>query len=390
MCAIECAKDKNCKVDIYEQNKNIGKKILVSGNGKCNITNSFADVCDYSSQNPEFAKFALKSFPFGEFEKFALDVGIILDTKKDGKTYPLSYEAKSVVTLLQNKALMLGIDIKTSTKITTIKPLFEKYDAVVVATGSQAAPHLGGSNDGYSFASEFGHNIITPYPSLVGLELYHDIHSKMEGVKLNAEVSLFLNNKKTSIYGGDILFTSYGISGLAILDISTEVSQAILEYQKTDISINLMPTYTPQKLLSVLQKVIKNTTNILDAIHAILPIKVAKTLLDTLNIDHNTKWQNPNTKDIKKIINKIQNFKFEVKATHGFRHAEVSGGGIDTTQIDPKTMCSLLQKNLYFCGEVIDIVGRRGGFNFAWAWASGHLAAKDIQRRNILLPYNQK
>ena len=378
LCAIECAKNPTCQVDLYEQNSKLGRKILVSGNGKCNITNISVSQNDYISQHQDFVDFALKNFPFSEFEKFASSIGLILDTKDDGKVYPLSYEAKTVVSLLQSKALSLGVKIKTDTKIKEVKPLFETYDSVVVACGSEAAPHLGGSGDGYSFAREFGHNIIPTYPALVGLELTHSPHAKMSGVKIDAEVTLFLNNTKTSTCQGDILFTPYGVSGLAVLDISSEISEALLNYQMVDISINFMPKYTPQKLFTILEKISKNTTTLLNTLHAILPLKMAKTILNELNIDHALQPNKLNTKEIKKIVNKIQNFRFEVKETHGFRHAEVSGGGVDTSEIDPKTLKSKKQKNLYFCGEVLDVVGRRGGFNFAWAWASGHLVAKNI------------
>jgi len=391
LCAIECAKNPALEVDVYEQNSKIGKKILVSGNGKCNITNIHASKDDYSSQNPEFVNFALKTFPFKAFEKFTSDIGLVLVTNDDGKVYPMSYEAKSVTSLLQSKALKLGVNIKTDTKIKSIKPLFKNYDNVVVACGSEAAPHLGGCGDGYSFAKEFGHNIIQTYPSLVGLELDSDTHAKMSGTKIEAEISLLLNNTKTSTYYGDVLFTTYGVSGLAILDISNEVSEALINYQKADIIINLLPKFTPQNLSNKLLKIVKNTTTLLEALHAILPFKIAKTILDDLQIPQAKTSKDTNTKDIKKVVNKIQNLRFKVTNTHGFRHAEVSGGGVDTTQIDPKTMKSLKQKGLYFCGEVLDVVGRRGGFNFAWAWASGYLVAQDISLSvNRILPPFQK
>ena len=381
LCAIECAKKSTCQIDIYEQNSKLGRKILVSGNGKCNITNISTCQRDYTSQNPTFVEFALKNFSFKEFEKFASGIGLVLDVKDDGKVYPLSYEAKTVVSLLQNKALSLGINIKTDSKITTLKPLFADYDTVVVACGSKAAPHLGGSDDGYSFAREFGHNIIPTYPSLVGLELEQSPHAKMSGTKLESEVTVFLNNIKTSTCQGDVLFTTYGVSGLAILDISNEISEALLNYQAVDISINLLPKFTPQKLSNILLNISKNTITLLDTLHAILPLKIVKTILDELKFPHAKVSKDTNTKEIKKIVNKIQNFKFEVKNTHGFRHAEVSGGGVDTKEINPKTMESLKKKNLYFCGEVLDVVGRRGGFNFAWAWASGYLVAKSLELR---------
>jgi len=378
LCAIECAKKSTCQVDVYEQNSKLGRKILVSGNGKCNITNISTCQNDYISQNPTFVEYALDNFSFKEFEKFALSIGLVLDVKDDGRVYPLSYEAKTVVSLLQNKAKAFGVDFYLENKITTIKPLFEKYDKVVVACGSKSAPHLGGNADGYSFACEFGHDIVETYPSLVGLELLDSPHAKMSGVKIDSEISVFINNTKTSTCQGDVLFTAYGVSGLAVLDVSNEISQALVNYQNIDISINLLPRFTPQTLSNIMIKISKNTLSILDMLHALLPLKVAKTVLDEVGFAHAKMSNNINTKEMKKLINKIQNFKFKVKQTHGFRHAEVSGGGIDTSQINPKTMESLKKKNLYFCGEVLDVVGRRGGFNFAWAWASGYLAAKHI------------
>jgi len=376
LCAIECAKDSTCQIDVYEQNSKLGRKILVSGNGKCNITNTHVSQNDYTSQNPEFVRYALEKFSFRKFEKFTLNVGLILDVKDDGKVYPLSYEAKTVVSLLQNKAKSLGVRFYLDNKISTIKLLLEKYEAVVVACGSQAAPHLGGNSDGENFAREFSHNIIPTYPSLVGIELNSNIHVNMSGIKIESDVTIFINNVKSLTYHGDILFTPYGISGLAILDASNEISQALQEYQTVDISINMLPKFTPQKLSNKIAEISKNTTTLLDTLHALLPLKIANTILNELNMQH---VKIPNTKEIKKITNKIQNFKFEVKDTHGFRHAEVSGGGVDTSEIDPKTMQSLKQNRLYFCGEVLDVVGRRGGFNLAWAWASGYLVAKSIK-----------
>ena len=382
LCAVFCAKA-SCGVDIYEQNSKVGKKILVSGNGRCNITNKNISINDYISDNPSFVEYALKQFGFNEFKKFIESLGIILDVKDDGRCYPYSNEAKSVVAILKSYALSLGVKIYTDTKVKDIDNLFKTHDKVVIATGSQSASHLGGCDDGLEFAKKFSHNIIPTYPSLVQLELNSKIAPKMAGAKIDAEVTLLINTKKEGSIKGDVLFTAYGVSGFAILDISNEASVALLNYQSVDISINLLPNFNMQKLSSHIQTMAKNMPNftILDILSGLIPIKIANGILEDLNILNTIKADEIHTKLTKKIANKMLNWRFEVKDTHGFRHAEVAGGGVDTLEVDEKTMQSKKQKNLYFCGEVLDVVGKRGGYNFAWAWASGYACAKDITKR---------
>jgi len=382
LCAIKCAQA-GTSVDIFEQNTKCAKKILVSGNGRCNITNTKASQNDYFSANPSFVNEALKSFSFIEFEKFASSIGLLLDIKDDGRVYPLSNEAKSVASLLINTATNLGVTFHTDTKVSDIKGLLNKYDAVVVATGSEAASHLGGNRDGIEFAQECGHNIVPTYPSLVQLHLGGTTYKDMSGAKVDGEVTLLINNKRTTTTKGDILFTSYGVSGFAILDISQEASEALLNYQAVDISLNLLPRFTAQKLSGHIMKMAQNSSKItlLDVLHGLISLKIAKTILDSLDFSHSKLISDINTKESKKIANQLLNWKFEVIQTHGFRHAEVSGGGVDTLEIDPQTMESLKEPNLYFCGEVVDVVRRRGGFNFAWAWASAHLVANSIKNK---------
>jgi predicted Rossmann fold flavoprotein len=202
----------------------------------------------------------------------------------------------------------------------------------------------------------------------------------MSGAKVDGEVTLMVNNQKSSTSSGDILFTSYGVSGFSILDISREASEAMINYSVVDIILNLLPKYSHQKLsnhFTTLSKALPNSS-MLNALHALLPLKISKTILDVLNIPSDTKLESLNTKDFKRIANQCLNWKFEVDSTHGFRHAEVAGGGVDVNEVNSKTMESKKQKNLYFTGEVLDVVGRRGGYNFAWAWASGYMCAKDI------------
>jgi len=379
LSAILCAKA-GAKVEVYEQNTKIGKKILVSGNGRCNISNRHLSSSDYFSQNPSFVDFALQSFGFDKFEKFCNEIGLLLNILDDGRAYPLSNEAKSVVKIFEDYAKGLGIVFHTETHITNIKQLMNDSDALIVATGARAGEHLGGNSTGDEFAKEFGHTTLPAYPSLVQLHLNSQIAKKMSGVKLSAEVTLIINGVKDISISGDVLFTNYGVSGFAILDISQAVSSALLGFQAVDISVNLLPAFNMQKLSQHISKVAQNipTLTILDILVGIIPIKIANGLLEELNIANTIKGKEIHIKLAKCIANLMLNWKFEVEDTHGFRHAEVSGGGIDTSEIDEKTMMSKKQRNLYFVGEVLDVVGRRGGYNFAFAWSSAYLAAKNI------------
>ena len=379
LCAIFCAKE-SCKVEVFEQNSKCAKKILVSGNGRCNITNTNITQDDFFSENPSFVNDSLNSFGFKEFEKFVNSIGLLLDVKDDGRVYPLSNEAKSVAKILEEYAKSLGVVFHTDKKITDIKELMKKYHSVVVATGSQAGEHLGGNSDGLEFAKVYGHNIIPTYPSLVQFHLDSSVAKKMSGAKVDGEVTLFLNHKKDSSCRGDILFTNYGVSGFAILDISQRASVALMNFEHVSISVNLLPHFTSQKLSSHIVKIAQTMPKltILDTLVGLIPVKIATNLLIELKIPQTEKIEHINTKLAKRIVNLILNWRFEVTDTHGFRHAEVCGGGVDTTEINSKTMESLKQKNLYFCGEVLDVVGKRGGYNLAFAWASGRCVASGI------------
>lgn len=379
MCSILCAKS-GVEVHLFEQNTKPAKKILVSGNGRCNISNRNLAQSDYFSQNPSFVKHAIESFPFSQFEKFCTEIGLLLNVLEDGRAYPLSNEAKSVANIFEEYAKTLGVHFHNETKITEVQTLLQKYDAVVVATGSRAAEHLGGNADGEEFALTFGHSLVPAYPSLVQLHLNSKIAKKMSGAKINAEVTLLLNGLKELTLTGDVLFTNYGVSGFAILDLSQSASEALLNYQAVDISINLLPTFTMQKLSQHISGVAlkQKELSLFAILVGLVPSKIAQGLLEELKLQAELQGTEIHTKLAKKIANKLLNWKFEVTQTHGFRHAEVSGGGINTTEVDEKTMMSKKCQNLYFTGECLDVVGRRGGYNFAFAWASGYLAAKRI------------
>lgn len=380
-------------VTIYEHNSGVGKKILASGNGRCNIINTTASHEDYAGNDPHFVTYALKQLNFNYFEKFCNSIGLILDIKDDGRCYPLSNEAKSVLIALKSAVSDAKVHIRTDTLVSSISQkenLFivetlsdkNQFDKVLIATGSEAAPQLGATADGYNFAKKFGHEILPTYPSLVQLHLNSKNHHKMAGVKTTAEVTLIINGKSKEKVQGDILFAAYGISGLAILDISQKASYALLNKQRVSISLNLLPRYDRQTLTHMIEKLFASIPNhdVHTALCGLIPAKIATYLLEDAAIALSTTVSALNPKEVKKLTHLIGEWKFEVSDTHGFKHAEVSGGGISTTQINNKTMESNLVKGLYFAGEVLDIVGRRGGYNFNFAWASGMIAGKEMAK----------
>jgi len=391
MAAITASKDNNT-IHIYEQNDRVAKKILASGNGRCNISNKNLSSDDYFGTNPKFCKYALESFSFSHFQKFCKNIGLMFNILEDGRAYPLSNEAKSVASSFESYALSLGVKIINSEKITNIEKIANKfylrsqenksqaYDKLLICTGSEAAPQLGGCDSGYKFAQSLGHSVMPSYPSLVQLHLNSNLHVKMSGSKQDAVISLYINRKKEQSIQGDILFTKYGISGFAILDISQMASESLLNFLHVEIGLDLLPSFDRQALSSLIISTCRNIPDfsIETVLTGMLPKKISSAILEDCKLDKDLKASKINPKIAKQLTNKIKDWRFEVSDTHGFKHAEVSGGGVNTDEIDDKTMESKLCKNLYFAGEVLDIVGRRGGYNFHFAWSSGYLAAKSM------------
>lgn len=383
------------EVDVFEQNNKNGKKILVSGNGHCNITNRFVSANDYLCSDREFIKSVIARFDYTALERFLYSIGLLLMSKEDGRTYPLSYEAKGVVSAFENQLESLHVrhyqehrvqEITKKNNLFSVQcdtKLYGGYDALVVASGSQAASKLGGNEDGYHFAKSFGHEIVKPYPVLVALHLKESFCASLHGVKVYTEVTLFVDNKEEQTVSGDTLFTKYGVSGLAILDISSTASLALLNHQKVELSINLLPQYNRQSLQNELIKLCKAVPNvsIFSVLSGIIAVKIVAQILKLENINLDTLAKQINKKQINRIVNILLYWRFEVVATRGFEYAEASGGGVGISQIDKKSLESKKCQGLYFAGEVLDVAGRRGGYNFHFAFASAYLVAEAIKNK---------
>jgi predicted Rossmann fold flavoprotein len=388
MAAITAAQN-GADVTVFEQNAEPGKKILASGNGRCNIINRTSGIEDFEGEAPAFAAPALDAMSFKTFERFCKSIGLLLEIKEDGKCYPLSHEARTVQAALTRAAAHLGVRFENDTFVTAVSKEEERFvvgtsagaqrfDRLIIATGSPAAPQLGGNDSGMGFAAAFGHSVVASFPSLVGLHLDDSRLSKMTGVKTTARVSLLIDNAPAGEVEGDILFTRYGLSGFAVLDLSHPASKALRDYAYVTLKVDLLPRFNLQALGTQIEQMAKLLPGdtLYDLLCGLLPHKLIRPLLSEQKLSADMPCSDLNAKTAKKTAYAIKQWGFSVTDTHGYKHAEVAGGGVDTSGIDAKTMESEKVKGLYFVGEVIDITGRRGGFNFHFAWGSGYLAGR--------------
>lgn len=378
------------EVDLYDKNDKIGKKLLITGNGRCNISNENITKNDYFGTDKNFVDFALKQFTKYDLIRLFESFGVVLTTQEDGKIFPLSNEAKTVVRSLENTLISSGVNINLNISIEEITKNSDKfvltlysrnsceYDRVIIATGLNAYDQLGATDDAIKFAKSFDHQIIKTFESLVGLKTDFTYKKELFGVKKEALISLYIDGVKRSEIFGDLLFTNYGLSGLAILDISYQASLALADHKKVEIEANLFG-YKSEMSNKIERVFAHNPDQLsLDLLANFVGYKLSLIAHKVQKINLEKTAKELTKKDIKSLVFQLSRFRFVITETNGTKHAEVMAGGVATKDIDPKTYESKLVKNLYFVGEALDIVGKRGGYNLHFAWASGALAGKAI------------
>jgi len=374
-------------VALIERQKRGGKKILASGNGRCNIANKRVSSKNYQIKNKQLLQELLKNYPLNKIECFFYDLGLELIVAEDGRLFPKSLSAQSVLELLEAWLDRLKIECFYSVEKLDIKEGFSivfngkvlNSENLVVATGSPAAPQLGGNSSGLEIAKNFGHNIIEPLPALVPFTSDAPICKKLAGLKVNAKVRLLIDGVEKTSVDGDLLFTKYGVSGLAILDISTKAVEALKSGIECFIEVDYWATMPQKELLKYLKARVDRERNLplLIWLEAIIHPKLAKELLFELELLNRSEAELKSI-DIKKLAMLLKAYKIAISGYRPMQYAEVSLGGVNSQELDYKTLESSKQKRLYFCGEVLDVVGDRGGYNFHFAWASGLQVAKSI------------
>jgi len=377
-------------VTLLERQKKAAKKILASGNGRCNIGNSSPTIDRYHSSNLPFVKALLDGYSASDIIELFSSLGIEIIEGADGKLFPMSLQASSVVEILLYELESLGVEMIYDCEVLAISKRDESFILetrqgemvdlhILIASGSEASPQLGGDRRGIDIASSLGHRTIPSMPSLVQLTTDEKWVAKASGVKVESLVKLYADGDYVTQREGDILFTDYGISGLAILDISRSVGEYLATYSYCELAIDIVPHITKERLTQLFLSHIEFNRE--RPIEIWLMGFVNKKLISIIIEQSKCRAKRVsqlNRKEINRLIYSIKNLKLSISGTRGFKGAEVATGGIDTQDIDPQTMESKIVKNLYFAGEVVDVDGDRGGFNFHFAWVSAMRVADSL------------
>lgn len=370
-------------VTLVERNNKLGKKILATGNGRCNYTNVLATENDYN--HPDFVKAIFNQFGVSDTISFFESLGIIPKTEDLGKTFPLSEQASSITDVLIYEAKKLGVKILLEKTVLKIKKdiTFSIYlsdgkvlksDKVIISTGGMAMPHSGSDGLGYELATSFGHQITDVFPALVKLELESPHLKYMEGVKFKSEASLIHNNHVLQIETGDILFTKYGISGPTILQLSRKANALLLEFEPVFIKVQLINGIDEKRVVERFD--LLSEKPIEDGLVGLIHKKLIRSVLKEVGIhDQQSKIKDIDSKRISKLVKLLFDWRFKVIGSKDFNEAQVTAGGIKINEIDATTLESKIVKDLYFTGEVLDVDGLCGGYNLQWAWSSGYIAA---------------
>ncbi len=379
---------KNNKVTIFERNSNVGKKILLTGAGKCNYYNSNQDLSNYNSNDKDLVKNIITIENQNEIINFFDSIGIVPKIK-NGYYYPKSGTSYSIREALYKEAILNGVQIINDFKVTKIikennhfiiNPDDENllFDKIILATGSKAFPKTGSDGIGYDIVTKFGHHLIEPKPALVQLIGEEKYFKDWAGIRCDVKVSLYEDNKFIKKEEGEIQLTNYGLSGICILNLSGRLKRGINNH-KEDIHINFLP-FLNEKVdiwLDNRNKKLKNR-NIIELLESLLNYKLLRIILKQSNIDFNSKWDELTSYKRDILINNLIDFKVKIKNTNSFDQAQVCSGGVKLSEIDTNTMESNITKGLYIVGELLDVDGLCGGYNLTFAWISGMIAGKSV------------
>lgn len=393
MASILC-KDYGLDVAIIESTDRVGKKILTTGNGRCNISNRFIQkpFSDrYHSDNKDFYCDVLEAFDVDSTIDFFSSLGLPITTLDEGKMYPLSLQASSVLDIFRLALEDRGINIYLNNKIESIIPTSKGFrlssksgevftcKKLILACGGKTAPNTGSDGSGYTLAKSLGHSIVPTLPALVQLKLDYKYLKALSGVKFDGFTEIIIDGISERKELGEILFTDYGISGPPILQLSRKASKALHQGREVQVKVDMLPHLKYESLEEFLENhwAMFSYRSLVDSFIGIINKKLIPTILKECNIDNIHKPCSELTwRDKKSLFTLLKAWTFKVVGTNSFSNAQVTAGGIDTKEVCSKTLESKIAKNLFFCGEILDVDGDCGGFNLQWAWSSAYAVAR--------------
>ncbi len=385
------AKKSGKEVVILERKDRILKKVLITGNGRCNITNVNANISNYFGKNISSVENILNRFTPQDTMDFFNGLGIVCNEENRGKVYPLSGQASSVVDALRFEAEKLGIKIETEFYVRKIEKdgfKFKIYSEdrkkieagrVILAAGGQSYPELGSNGSGFELAKELGHSVTKLSPSIVQLKTEKNQVKGLQGIKTDVAVTAYGDNKKICTYDGELLFTDYGISGNVVFNISFVIPL----YKNVEFEIDFMEKFDYNELYEMLKerKKIMSHLTMENYFNGMINKKLGQFLSKVSGIEKLSKpVKDLSDSDIRKLCTVLKKYRVKILETTGFKNAQVTAGGVSLDEVNTETLESKIVKGLYFSGEVLDVYGECGGFNLQWAWASGYIAGENAAK----------
>lgn len=398
MMAAGRAGELGARVVLLEKNKDLGVKLLATGNGRCNITNKTDGLRAMAAKfgkNGKFLFSSLNKFRPEDVIGFFEGRGVKTKMEDANRVFPASDKARDVLNALTDHLKEFQVEIKTSAGVKEIVKKNSKIekaillsgeeiiaDKFIIATGGKAYPLTGSAGDGYGWLKKSGHTITELRPALVPILIKEKIVKELEGLSLaDIGISIYKDNKKIGSMRGEAIFTAEGLSGPVILDMSREIGKALPG--KVGLRIDFEPemdfTELDQKMQKDFQeeggKMLKNSLD------RLLPKKLVPVIIRLAGIDPEKKANSVTKEERKKITHLLKEFRLEVKDLAGYDRANVTSGGIKLSEVDPRTMRSKLIDNLYFAGEILDLDGPTGGYNLQVSWSTGYAAGESAARK---------
>lgn len=367
----------NNEVTILERNNMLLKKLLLTGNGRCNYFNSVISRDKFHSYNEELIDDIITMENIEELDNFFVNLGLFPKIK-NGYYYPYSNQASSVKDLLISKLKELNVNIKTEYLVEKIEKKNNRFivnnelefDKIIISTGGKAYPKTGSDGIGYNLLKSFGHTITKLSPSLVQITSDNKYLKELSGIRSEVNLTLFDKDKKIKEEHGELQFTDYGISGICTFNISSYLRDSI---DTKYISVNFMPID-----IKTFTLFIKSNGTIFERLEGILNYKLIKVLLKLSNIKEKDCWEDISSKQKEDLINNLFNYKVSITGTKSFDQSQVTAGGVTLSEINIDTMESKIEKGLYVTGEVLDLDGECGGYNLTLSFITGYIAGANI------------
>ncbi len=386
MAALTAAEDKHNKVILLERQQRIGRKLLATGNGRCNLTNVGAALPNYHGEQPDFAAAALSKFTPRDTLDFFHKLGLLTVTEYGGRVYPLSNSANSVLDVLRLALERAGVELRCSCPVRTLSRCGKGYrlgldegklevDAVIVACGGAAGEKLGGVRDGYELLKPLGHKRTALHPCLVQLICEGDYPRSLKGVRADGALRLCRDGELLARSRGEIQFTETGVSGPAAFDVSRAAS---VDGEGATVEMDFFPDYENELLESLLRQRREEYPQLesSELFTGMLHNRLGRMLVKYCGFGAAEPLSQRTEEDLQKAVRIGRSFPLRLVGTEGFANAQVTAGGIRCSGINPDTMESWFMPGLFVCGELLDVDGDCGGYNLQWAWASGRLAGR--------------